>query len=179
MLRLSAWCAKTAISLCHIRFHSYAFIQSLTSVNRRIHNNFDSPLLCTYTLRGSAYDGINLWTVLADNEVSVGIYGNIWTVYSDCCQMIRWGCTNGNLQLAWSMSADCALRNGVWACRSHGWRETHVAVFCRTLNTKPAQQVPFFRRMPPCHTKTELWALSRLNTFCCLKKVCNVVTITI
>ena len=47
------------------------------------------------------------------------------------------------------------------------------------MNTKPAQQVPFFRRMPPHHTKTESWALSRLNTFFSLKKVCNVVTITI
>jgi hypothetical protein len=36
MLRLSASCAKTAISLCHTRFHSYTFIQSLTSVDKRI-----------------------------------------------------------------------------------------------------------------------------------------------
>ena len=30
-----------------IRFHSYAFIQLLTSVDKRIHNSCDSPLLCT------------------------------------------------------------------------------------------------------------------------------------
>ena len=48
-----------------------------------------------------------------------------------------------------------------------------------TANTKPAQRIPFLRVMAPCHTKTESWAPSILNTFCCFKFVCNAVTSTI
>lgn len=33
--------------------------------------------------------------------------------------------------------------------------------------------------MPPRHTKTEPWALSILNTFCCTKLVCSTVNATI